>query len=71
MGKKRKAKIPQSVGELTADWFTNVIGLKYGGSVQDVETEVIGEGVGFLGELHRCSLKWSDGSGYCEISVDD
>ena len=63
MGKKRKAKIPQSVGELTADWFTNVIGLKYGGSVQDVETEVIGEGVGFLGELHRCSLKWSDGSG--------
>ena len=62
MGKKRKAKIPQSAPELTAAWFTNAIGLKYNGSVQDVQTEVIGEGVGFLGELHRCNLKWSDGS---------
>lgn len=52
------AHIPQSVEELTAGWFSTVIGGQYGGRVTEVRTEVIGVGVGFMGELHRCKLSW-------------
>ena len=44
--------------EFDAQWFNTTIGPQYGGVVTKVTSEVIGEGIGFLGELHRCSLTW-------------
>ena len=55
MGKR--PHIPQSADELTPAWFSEALSA-YGGRVTSVHTEVIGEGVGFMGELHRCSLSW-------------
>ena len=57
MAKKRH--IPQSADELTAEWFTSTVGFKLGARVVEVSSiTTIGEGVGFLGALFRCGLKW-------------
>ncbi|MBM37149.1 MAG: hypothetical protein CL460_08270 [Acidimicrobiaceae bacterium] len=61
MARRDKQHIPQTSHEFDAEWFTSTIGPQYGGVVTDVETEVVGEGIGFLGELHRCTLTWQGG----------
>ncbi|MFT5530972.1 MAG: hypothetical protein ACI91O_000988, partial [Candidatus Poriferisodalaceae bacterium] len=67
---KTKVEIPQSATELTPKYFTSAVGPKYGnGKVTAVETEVVGEGIGFMGELHRCRLTWVDASGDAPASV--
>ena len=58
MARRDKHHIPQRSDEFDAQWFSTTIGLQYGGEVTKVTSEVIGEGIGFLGELHRCSLTW-------------
>lgn len=54
----RRSYIPQDGSELTPAWFSEVLG----GSVTAVDRQLIGDGIGFMGELHRCRLTWSDGS---------
>ncbi len=58
MAKKKATFIPQEGIEFTADWFTDLFQEQYGAAVLDVSREVIGTGVGFVGEIHRCSLMW-------------
>ncbi len=58
MAKEKAAFIPQEGSEFTADWFTDLFQEQYGAAVLDVSREVIGTGVGFVGEIHRCSLMW-------------
>lgn len=53
----KRPDIPQSADELTSQWFSSVTS-QYGGRVVDVRTEEIGEGIGFMGEIHRCHLTW-------------
>lgn len=53
--------IPETPAELTPEWLTQA--LRRGGMLQDrqvvgVETEVLGEGVGFLGDLLKLSLTY-------------
>ncbi len=62
MARRTKNHIPQKSGEFDARWFTSTIGSKFDGVVTHVETETIGEGIGFLGELHRCTLTWQGGA---------
>ncbi|MDH3754553.1 MAG: ecdysteroid 22-kinase family protein [Acidimicrobiia bacterium] len=51
--------IPQSADELTAEWFTDVLAERIDqATVTAVRTEIIGAGIGFVGELHRCQLTW-------------
>ncbi len=59
MAEPERDHIPQSGEELTADWFTAALGVRVdGATVTRVSSEVIGSGVGFVGELHRCALEW-------------
>ena len=58
MSKKKTVFIPQEGSEFTADWFTDLFQEQYGAAVLGVSREVIGTGVGFVGEIHRCSLSW-------------
>ena len=58
MAKKKAKFIPQEGSEFTADWFTDLFQEQYGAAVLDVSREVIGTGVGFVGEIHRCFLSW-------------
>ena len=58
MAKKPAIFIPQDGNEFTAEWFNDLFQETYGAAVLDVEREVIGTGVGFVGEIHRCSLFW-------------
>jgi len=62
MARRNKHHIPQTAEGFDAAWFTLVIGSKYEGVVTNVTTETIGEGIGFLGELHRCTLTWQGGT---------
>lgn len=48
--------IPQRAVELTAEWFTDIMGTV--AKVTEVEREEIGTNVGFMGEVHRCRLTW-------------
>ncbi|MDH4171199.1 MAG: ecdysteroid 22-kinase family protein, partial [Acidimicrobiia bacterium] len=51
--------IPQVADELTAGWFTEVLAHTCGPArVCRVERVVIGDGVGFVGEIIRCRLTW-------------
>ena len=58
MAKKPAIFIPQDGNDFTAEWFNDLFQETYGAAVLDVEREVIGTGVGFVGEIHRCSLFW-------------
>ncbi|MCU0260032.1 MAG: ecdysteroid 22-kinase family protein [Ilumatobacteraceae bacterium] len=49
--------IPQSVEELTPEWFSEHLGAHVGAAtVVEVEHEEIGTGIGFVGEILRCRL---------------
>ena len=53
--------IPANTSEITADWLTAALGSRGhlgGAKVVGFECEVIGEGVGFVGELSRISLEY-------------
>ena len=54
-----KVHIPQSGSELTAAWFTDSLGSAGNATVTLVDREIVGGGIGFIGELHRCRLTWS------------
>ena len=69
MAKKKAKFIPQEGSEFTADWFTDIFQEQYGAAVLDVSREVIGTGVGFVGEIHRCSLMWDANRGDLPMSV--
>jgi len=56
----KREHIPQSADELTVEWFQDAIGAPAGGMITGLSKEVIGAGVGFMGELHRCTLEWQD-----------
>lgn len=49
--------IPRRARELTASWFTDVLGAD--ATVVDVRCETIGTEVGFMGEVIRCHLTWA------------
>ena len=69
MAKKKARFIPQEGSEFTADWFTDLFQEQYGAAVLDVSREVIGTGVGFVGEIHRCFLSWDATRGDLPESV--
>ena len=69
MAKKKARFIPQEGSEFTADWVTDLFQEQYGAAVLDVSREVIGTGVGFVGELHRCFLSWDATRGDLPASV--
>ena len=56
MAKKPAIFIPQDGNEFTAEWFNDLFQETYGAAVLDVVLEVSGTGVGFVGDIHRCSL---------------
>ena len=56
MGKKPKLSIPQRGEEFTAEWFTEILQPQYGAAVLHVDQDVIGTGIGFVGEVYRCFL---------------
>ncbi len=62
---KAKRHIPQSAKELTPAWFNEHVaeplGAPPGTRIAAVDRTVIGEGIGFIGELHRCHLTWHEG----------
>ena len=54
--------VPFSVEELTPDWLTEALkssGVLSSGSVSAVDTQVIGEGVGMVGQLARLTIRYS------------
>jgi len=54
--------VPFSIEELTPDWLTEALrssGVLSSGSVIAVETQVIGEGVGMVGQLARLTINYS------------
>lgn len=53
-----KVSIPQTTAEFTPDWFNGIFGDEFSAKVLKVEYEGIGAGIGFLGELQRCTLTW-------------
>ncbi|WP_040494838.1 phosphotransferase [Ilumatobacter nonamiensis] len=59
--------IPQRPHELTAEWFTEIIGTD--ATVTDVRQVEIGTNVGFMGEVHRCHLTWDRVDGGLPDSV--
>ena len=54
--------VPTQVSELTAKWLTEALaasGALLEGTVTDVDVQVIGEGVGMVGQLARLSISYS------------
>src|SRR5213596_1547198 len=49
-----KTELPVGPGELTAEWLSDAVGAH----VRSFSTQVIGEGVGLLGQLARVSLEY-------------
>lgn len=62
MARRQRPFIPVEADDLTAEWFTEILGGGEGGgsTVTAVEVDEIGEGVGFVGQVHRCRLEWSE-----------
>ena len=58
MPKTQAPYIPQTGSEFTADWFSDCLQEQFGAAVLDVDLEIIGTGVGFVGEVYRCRLSW-------------
>jgi hypothetical protein len=54
-----RSKLPQALGELTPDWLTSALRAQAGlgdGEVVAVESEVLGSGQGFMGDVARLRL---------------
>ena len=54
-------EIPKSASEITAEWMTNALDLENNNHVSEIKVEGMAEGVGFMGEVARLHLKFSDG----------
>jgi len=54
--------IPTTSGEIDAAWLNTVLSdeVRAGGRVVDVTAEIIGEGVGLLGEVARLTIRYED-----------
>ena len=53
--------IPTTIGDVTPAWLTSALAeAGIGGMVESVESEQIGEGVGFIGQLHRLTIGYSE-----------
>jgi len=62
---------PLSSSEITAEWLNHVLSheVRGGATVTNVEPQIIGEGVGFLGEVARLSLTYDQPSASSTMSV--
>ena len=58
MPKTQAEHIPQEGSQFTADWFSDCLQEQFGAAVLEVELEIIGTGIGFVGEIYRCHLSW-------------
>jgi hypothetical protein len=58
MRKKETPFVPQNGEDFTAEWFTDCLQEQFGAAVLEVNREIIGTGIGFIGEIHRCHLFW-------------
>ena len=58
MPKTQAPYIPQQGSEFTAEWFSDCLQEQFGAAVLKVELEIIGTGIGFVGEVYRCHLSW-------------
>ena len=54
-------EIPKSASEITAEWITAALNLETNNHVSEIKVEEMAEGVGFMGEVARLHLKFSDG----------
>ena len=61
-------EIPKSASEITAAWLTSALTLENDQHVSEVTVEELPAGVGFMGEVARLHLKFSDGSETTAIS---
>ena len=52
--------IPSQVGDITAGWLNDKLGEAFG-TIAEVRSDPIGEGVGILGEVARLHLEYADG----------
>ncbi len=53
-------EIPKSASSITAEWLTTALALEDSQQVLEVSVEEMEEGVGFMGEVARLHLKFSD-----------
>ena len=53
-------EIPKSASSITAEWLTTALALEDNQQVLEVSVEEMEEGVGFMGEVARLHLKFSD-----------
>ncbi len=65
------SRIPLSSAEIDAAWLNEALSpeIRDGGTVTAVSAEIIGEGVGFLGELARLTLTYTDAGPNAVTSV--
>ena len=54
-------EIPKSASEITAEWMSVALNLETNNHVSEIKVEEMAEGVGFMGEVARLHLKFSDG----------
>jgi hypothetical protein len=59
---EHRVRVPQRCADIDAAFLNQALspGLRGGAPIADVGVEVIGEGVGFLGEVARLSLRYDD-----------
>jgi len=65
-------RIPLTSAEIDAAWLNEVLSaeVRDGGTVTGVSAEIIGEGVGFLGELARLTLTYDGAGPNAATSID-
>ena len=65
------SRIPLCSAEIDAAWFNEVLSseVRDGGTVTGVSAEIIGEGIGFLGELARLTLTYAGAGPMAVTSV--
>ena len=57
-------KVPESVGELTPDWFSDLLSSNNKKvTVRSAELETVGAGSGMMSVVRRATLTYSSGSG--------
>ncbi|MBH02164.1 MAG: hypothetical protein CL469_05820 [Acidimicrobiaceae bacterium] len=61
-------EIPKSANEISAEWLTAALTLENDQHVSEVIVEELPEGVGFMGEVARLNLKFSNGTETTVIS---
>lgn len=67
---KKSVSIPACSADIDAQWLNRMLphDVRDGGTVVDVQAEVIGEGVGLLGEVARLTLAY-DGAGPAAVTT--